>query len=59
MKVSQAWTRYLGRGEKSHTDITIFIWVVGKMPVHLLPFALALQGQERFPSREQEKTGKP
>lgn len=29
------------------------------MPVHLLPFELALQGQDRFPSREQEKTGKP
>lgn len=29
------------------------------MPVHLLPFELALQGQARFRSREQEKTGKP
>lgn len=27
--------------------------------MHLLPFELALQGQARFQSREQEKTGKP
>lgn len=29
------------------------------MPVHLLPFELALQEQARFRSRQQEKTGKP
>lgn len=29
------------------------------MPVHLLPFELAVQGQARFRSRDQEMTGKP